>query len=210
MFISYSGLNQTKSKLNTSLDFIMMTKALNKNDFSNDLKVISSMKLSQPLNYAGITLTSGFVANRRSSSEGGYRFDGYIEYLQVIPQRIMIQDSIEGKINGFNFGVTLGGIDLLKSKKFDLITCFGFNTGRVWINGTDIVKQKNPYFAPMIAIITRVCIGRISIQMRCAYDYDISNKNWKRKGFSDSELMELKKFSYQGLNMSMGIGYVLK
>jgi hypothetical protein len=209
-FISQLGLSQTKSRLNSSLDFIMMTKALNNNDLSNDLKDISSMRLSQPLNCVGLTITSGFIANRMSSYEGGYNFDGYIEYLQVIPQRIMVQDSIEANINGFNFGITLGGIDLLKNKKFDLITCFGFNTGRVWLKGTDLIKQKNPYFSPMIAIVPRVCLGKISIQLRCAYDYDISNKNWKRKGFSDSELMELSKFSYQGLNMSMGIGYVFK
>ncbi len=187
-----------------------MTKALNNNDLSNDLNEISSMRLSQPLNYIGLTITSGFITNKRSSSEGGYNFDGYIEYLQVIPQQIMVLDSIEAKINGFNFGVTLGGIDLIKNKKIDLITCFGFNTGRIWLNGSDVVKQKNPYFAPMIAIVPRVCLGRVSIQLRCGYDYDISNKNWKRKGLSDSELLELKKFSYQGLNMSMGIGYVFK
>lgn len=204
LFISHFGLNQADSKLNTSLDLISMTKALNRNYLSNDLKEISSLKLSRPLNYIGITTTSGFISNRR------YRYDGYFEYLQVIPQKITILDSIEAKINGFNFGFTLGGIDLLKNKKIDLIACAGFNTGRIWLNGEDVIKQKNPYFAPMIAIVPRVCLGRVSIQLRCAYDYDISNKNWKRKGFSDEDLLKLNKFYYQGLNLSMGIGYVLK
>lgn len=209
LLLSYSAFTQSEPRLKTSFDLIMMTKALNNNDFFHDLKEISSMKISQPLNYLGLSITSSFKVNRRSSFEGGYDFDGYLEYLHVIPQRITIQDSIEGKINGFNVGMTLAGIDLIKKERFDLITSVGFNTGRVWMNGADDIKQKNPYFTPMVVVVPRVCIGRISIQLRCAYDFDITNKNWKRKGFSDAALLELDKFSYSGLNLSVGVGYVL-
>ncbi len=208
LLLSYSAFTQSEPRLKTSFDLIMMTKALNNNDFSTDLKEISSMKISQPLNYVGISSTSYFAIN--TFTRAFYGFIGYVEYLHVIPQRITIQDSIEGKINGFNVGITLAGIDLIKKERFDLITSVGFNTGRVWINGADDIKQKNPYFAPMVVVVPRVCIGRISLQLRCAYDFDITIKNWKRKGFSDAALLELDKFSYRGLNMSVGVGYTFK
>lgn len=207
IFFSCSVFSQSDARLKTSLDFILMSKMLNSNELSDDLNKTSPIKLFQPINYIGISLTSRILINKRSSYEGSYIYDGYIEYLQIIPTQIKVLDSLEGKVNGFNFGLTLGGIDLLKNKKIDFITCFGFNTGRIWLNGDNLIKQKNPYFAPMVTIIPRVSIGHYSFQIRASYDYDISKKGWRRKGFSKSEMLDLKKFSSQGFNMSIGIGY---
>jgi hypothetical protein len=106
--------------------------------------------------------------------------------------------------------MTLYGFDLLKNKKIDLIISYGFNTGRIWISGAEDTKQKNPYFAPMISIVPRVCIGKLSLQLKCSYDYDISSKEWKRKGLGDSEQLILNKFAHQGLNLSFGLGYVIE
>lgn len=204
IFISLSGLSQSKERLKTSLDLVMMTKTLNNADFSKDLKTFSSFKLTQPLNYSGIAFTSGFMVNRK------FKTDGYFEFLKIIPQQIRLFDSIPGKINGYQFGMTVFGFDLLKNEKIDLISSFGFNTGRIWINGNEEIKQKNPYFAPMISIVPRVCIGKISLQLKCSYDFDVSNKNWKRKGLGDSEQLVLNKFAYQGLNLYFGLGYVIE
>ena len=60
LLLSYSGFTQSEAKSKTSFDLIMMTKALNNNDFSDNLKEISSMNIPQPLNYVGISFTSDF------------------------------------------------------------------------------------------------------------------------------------------------------
>ena len=210
LFLTHISLAQTEYHTKTSVDFIMMSKLLNNGKLSDNLNTISSLQIGNPINYIGVSLTSGFIVNKRRHEEGGYPLNGYFEYLQIIPQRINVQDSTEMKINGFNVGITIVGFDLLKSEKYDLITCFGFNTGRIWLNGNEHFKQKNPYFSPMIAIIPRLAIGKISVQLRCSYDYDISNKNWKRKGRGEAELASLNKFNYQGLNISLGLGYIFE
>lgn len=115
------------------------------------------------------------------------------------------------QINGFNVGITLFGYDFLKSEKFDLITCVGFNTGRVWLKGNDQFKQKNPYFSPVLTILPKVIFKKISIQLRCSYDYDITNKNWKRKGFSKTELLSLDKKTIKVLtSLLLLVMYLIK
>ncbi len=210
LLVTHVSLAQKDDHTKTSVDFILMSKVLNNPKFSDDLNTSSSFQFGKPINYIGISLTSGFIVNERSRTDGGYPLNGYFEYLQIIPQQMHVNDSVEMQINGFNLGITLLGFDLLRNEKYDLITCIGFNTGRVWLKDNDQFKQKNPYFSPMIAIIPRLIIGKISLQLRCSYDYDISNKNWKRKGQSTTELLTLNKFSYQGLNFSFGLGYIIE
>ncbi len=209
LFFTQVTLAQKEYHTKTSIDFILMSKALNNPSFSKSLNSTTSFQFAKPINYVGIALTSGFIVNKRRETEGGYPLNGYFEYLQVIPQKVTVHDSIEVKVKGFNVGITLIGFDLLQSEKFDLIACFGFNTGRIWLNGNDRFKQKNPYFSPVLTLIPRLTIGKIALQLRCSYDYDVSNKNWKRKGAGDTELLSLDKFNYQGLNVAFGMGYII-
>ena len=198
-----------KTHIKTSFDVIYTSKIFVHNDLPG-LNSTEFYNFGRGLNYIGIGFTQSLLVNRKSSLEGGYSHDGYIEYSQIIPYKILLNDSIKAKVNGFNFGMTLWGMDLFPRKKnFDIITSVGFNTGRVWLNGDDEIKQKNPYFSPMVVVIPRVIIGKLSIQLRLNYGYDISNKNWKRKGFKKGNLAKIDPFSSESFDLSIGIGYVV-
>lgn len=200
---------EVKNKgITTSWDLVFSSRILFSSNISDDLNSINSSKFGQPINYLGISSTSTLLVNRRSVSDGGYPLDGYIEYLQVLPQEIALNDSLKAKINGFNFGCVLLGKDMFrKNETFDLITAVGFNAGRFWLKGNSDLKQKNPYFSPMLVLIPRINLGKFVIKAYCSFDYDISNKNWKRKGFSKNKLTPLSKFSSGGINLSVGLGY---
>ncbi len=194
--------------MRSSFDVIAMSKVLTKNQTFNSMNTLTSWKFGQPLNYVGLSFTACFTRSPSIFEKKPFSWDGYFEYLQMIPQKITLPNGIEAKTNGFNFGWTMLGADVIKSKKVDLIVCGGFNTGRIWLQGSDAVRQKNPYFAPMITLIPRLVLGKFAVQLRGSFDYDITKSYWKRKGFRDAELQPLPNFKSTGCNVSVGLGYV--
>lgn len=201
-FLSLNVFSQNEFFTKSSVDLLFSTKSIKGTELSSDLNSFDNIQFGRPINYVGISLTSGLTVNRISRSEGGYPLDGHFEYLYLIPQSILIQDSLEAKIKGFNVGITLAGVDLIAS--------LGFNTGRVSLKGQPEIKQKNPYFAPFLSVTPRICLNRLSMYLRASYDYDISNKEWKRKGFKDTDIYELNSFKYHGFNLAFGLGYILQ
>lgn len=59
----------------------------------------------------------------------------------------------------------------------------------------------------MVTIIPRVVIKKLSLQLRATYEYDISNKSWKKRTFNDADLTDLPKLSSHGLSLSFAVGY---
>jgi len=200
----------TKHHVKTSFDLIYTSKMLLNSNFSSSLNTKKSFQFGAPLSYVGLSSTWILLVNKKSFFEGGFPINGYFEYTQIIPRIITVNDSLSPKINGFNVGLTVAGFDLFpRMENFDFITSLGVNTGRVWLKGDSQTRQKNPYFSPMVVIIPRIIIQKVSIQFRFSYSYDITNKNWKRKGFAKDNLMKLDSFSSESFNFSLGIGFIL-
>lgn len=192
-----------KSQKTNSLDLIATSKVLNQNTFSNKLNTFKNFIPLQPLNYIGICFSGGFKISNGTKEQNT---QGYLEFSKLMPQKLIIQDSIQANLRGFNIGIMLFGYDWVKLEKIDFTSCFGFNFGRIWLKGDDSLREKNAYFSPSFALIPRINFKKLSIHARCAYDFDVSNKNWKRKGFGNNNLIPLNPLSFQGLHFSLGFG----
>lgn len=190
-----------------SIDLVYTSKILKQNNFSSDINSFSNYNLLQPLNYVGINITSGFKITFGTREE---LTSGYLEIAKLIPQKVNIHDSIQATLHGYNLGIMIFGYDFIDKRKFDLITCLGFNLGRILIKESDDLKQKNPYLSPSLAIIPRYNSKKISIQFRFGYDFDISRKTWKSKGIQNPSSTQLNSLSFQGLNCTFGIGYLIE
>ncbi len=170
-------------------------------DFYNQLGTFGNAQIFQPLTYIGIGGYSGFSRNKKSI------YSGHIFYQQVIPQSVMISDSISGKITGFNLGFTLIGRDLFsKSERFDMLVGFGINTGRLRMYKNELIRQKNPYFAPKISLTPRVKLGKIVVSLNLDYELDISKPGWRGTIFANSNKVNISNLRQSGLTGFLTIG----
>ena len=132
-------------------------------------------------------------------------------YTQIIPQSIKINDTINSKITGFNFGFTIMGFDFFPRQKiFNTYVNLGINTGRLKLFGNDLTKEKNPYFSPKLSIQPTLTLGIIRLFLRLEYDYDISKKNWRKTYYAKANTLNLNKTSNTGLNVLACVGYIFK
>lgn len=102
------------------------------------------------------------------------------------------------------------GYDFIKSTRLDLKVCFGLNLGSVYLCGNKNTRQKNPGVAPLLVFNPRIFLGRVSIQGRIVYDYDLTNPDWKKRWFTKEPQTTIPEFRNSGLSISFGIGYQLR
>ena len=141
-------------------------------------------------------------------TRGNHSADGHIYYSHIIPSKVVVHDSIYGKVTGWNFGMTAVGRDLFFfSKRMDLVLSLGINAGQVRLYGNDLIKQKNPYFAPSIALEPKIRIGRITLVGLIEYSYDLGSSRWRETWFGPSADYPISRFVYTGYNFMLGIGY---
>ncbi len=144
-------------------------------------------------------------------TRGNLTSDGHIYYSHIIPSKVVVHDSIYGKVTGWNFGMTAVGRDLFFfSKRMDLVLSLGINAGQVRLYGNDLIKQKNPYFAPSIALEPKIRIGRITLVGLIEYAYDLGSSRWRETWFGPSADYPISRFVYSGYNIMLGIGYCPK
>lgn len=162
-----------------------------------------SLDFGKEIKMAGIDYTAYSVMTR-----GGGINDMHLSYLQFMPVKLSISDSLNFTLGGCNVSFLMFGKDLFyKSKYFDLIYGVGFNAGRYKLLRNDLsvsvetLKYTNPFFAPKITIEPRVILGSVMIGIRGEYQYDITYSGWRNKTEVFPDLPEVKKngFGIQGV-----------
>ena len=171
--------------------------------FYKQLNTLDIFKILQPVIFAGLGYNGQFDVSR------GTFYFGHIALLYVIPQDITLNNQ-KGKLTGFMFSCSLYGVDILKEKKnTNLIISVGFNTGRLRIYQNELLRQKNPFFSPMVSFLPKFTIKKITFGLNIQFDYDISSPNWRKTQFANSNKTLLDKFQQTGVTTLIFIGYAL-
>lgn len=167
------------------------------NDFDN-------YTIGEPLNYIGVGVTVIYWTNRKRY------FPGTIGFNHFIPQEVSLSDTVSGRISGFNFRYAIFGYDFFERTRWlDLIVFPGFKTGRIRLFGDSRIEQVNAYFAPCVTLAPRFNIGKISLQFRVEYEFDITRSKWRKVWFSTSPKVDLGPMKSTGLSTSVSLGWVL-
>lgn len=181
-------------------ELMIGTKQFN-STFYDQIKTIDNFKIYQPVNFVGLGLSGNIAISR------AFSYWGHIAFLYAIPQDIKI-NSQNGKLTGFMFSCSVFGIDILRKKKnADLIISVGFNTGRLRIYQNELLRQKNPFFAPMISFHPKFTIKKVSLGLNIQLDYDLSRPNWRKTYFANTNKTLLDNFKQTGLTTLFFIGY---
>lgn len=209
--LSLHGQNQAKAlTAQMTLEVQYGQKIMNKKFPNGNLNTWGNVSLATPLSFVGISYTGGFRLGSKSQSWNS-EYIGQLGYSLVIPQAIVINDTINAKITGYNFSFPLfAGVNLFPdAKHFDLLFDISAHFGRIRLFGAPAVKQKNPFFAPTISLTPRFKFKKFAFHIRCSYDYDLSNRNWKKLRLLDPPTLYMEKTQFSGMLIFVGIGKVL-
>lgn len=133
-----------------------------------------------PIQTIGLSFTVAYVRG------GKHNYGVHLSYAQIIPQTIQINDSLNGKMNGFNVSCNLIGIDITPKSSFSSIVLgAGFNAGRLRIASDAYRSQKNPFFAPALYFNPRFFIGHLAIGLRAEYQFDVTKTGWRSVNLSN-------------------------
>ncbi len=176
---------------------ILLNEALNRSvgDFQN-------ARFGQPMMYIGIGMTSVLMINRK------YSFPAQLAFSHLVPQPIELNDSISGRISGFNISVPLAGYDPFRySKTVDVLFETGFNTGRVRLFGDARLEQVNAYFAPFVSFSPRIVLGKIAVRWKLMFEFDMTRSTWRNVWFSNSPKVDLGPMKSSGFSSFVSVGW---
>ncbi len=184
-----------------SYDLIVGYKVL-KTNYYNQFNTSINPNTALPFNQIGIGLS-----NYHFAATHLFSLDFNMSYLFFIPSSITLQDSLKTNINGFNYHLSFGK-NLLKNKSPIALNIWGgFNTGRSILRGKDNLHLKNPYFSPCASFQFKAKIKHICFSTQFIYEYDVSNKNWK-KTLGNTQFYNLEKFNQTGYTILISLGYL--
>lgn len=176
---------------------ILLNEALNRNvgDFQN-------ARFGQPMMYIGIGMTSVLMINRK------YSFPAQLAFSHLVPLPIELNDSISGRISGFNISVPLAGYDPFHySKTVDMLFETGFNTGRVRLFGDAQLEQVNAYFSPFVSFSPRIVLGKIAVRWKVMFEFDVTRSTWRNVWFSNSPKVDLGPMRSSGFSSFVSVGW---
>lgn len=187
-----------------SLDILLGEKVFT-NKFMGQINSLNNFSFGKPVSYVGL----GFVGSI-NDGEGIFN-DGHITYSHILPDNIIIGNSIKCKISGFNFSLPVLGYNLFSEKyeSTDFLISLGFNTGRIRLYGNELVRQQNPYFSPKITMSPRVRISKLVLSLIVEYEYDISSGEWRKMANSNTNKIKLDNYRQSGITAFLSLGYLL-
>jgi hypothetical protein len=172
------------------------------NSFYDQLNTFDNYSYGIPIQLVGIGYSGGFEVSR------AYNFFGHWSYSQVVPQNIIINDSLSANVNGFLFSFSVFGWNLIpKSKIFNIHFNGGFNTGRLRLSKNEFLKQKNPFFSPKLTIQPKLAIGKVVLSIRADYEIDISSNSWRRTASAKGDKIPINTFNQSGATLFLSLGY---
>jgi hypothetical protein len=168
----------------------------------NDL---GSYKISKPKQKIGIQWP-----NSGMRFQGTLDYYGSIEYSYMLPVKIIMNDSLSCRLNGFNFAMDIYAFSFFEKSEVVLLKAgLGFNTGRLTLSSAEF-RQKNPFFAPQVSVYNGYTLfHRFSIGFSGSYFYDISKTSWKRTFWlAINQSTTLKPFNQSGIQINLSLGWV--
>lgn len=173
--------------------------------FNEQLNSFSNVKLNGPITFVGLCASEQFHFNPRNTIQN------HVYYSQVLPQQIIINDSLKANLSGCQIGFGIIGMQIFKGlKNANVSITLGFNTGRLKFSGNENVMLKNGFFSPKVTLKPFFRISRFFIGAILDYEYDVSNQSWKILSNASSEQLQLQKLSHSGLTVQLNAGFMLK
>ena len=176
---------------------------LTQNGFYNQINSFSSFNSNHPLFTFGIGIGDHYALGLRHA----FRI---VLFNQILPQNIVLNDSINSSIRGFIVSAGAGlSLFFRHSKHFDLHIGIGVNAGRIKIYEKDYINKVIPIVAPKLILKPTFYFSRFYASLNLEYDYDFINSKWKNIGVNKYNDVTVNSFNYTSLTTSIDFGFFL-
>lgn len=172
------------------------------NNVYKQLNTVEHTSLSTPPSLIGVGISGNDHPFGMRS-----RYSSFINYYQIIPAKILIEDSLKTTLSGFVLGGAAGMAFSNLKKTLNLNVYLGFNAGRTTLINNEYISQKNPFFSPKISIQPKVIIKRFAISLIAEAEYDVSDPAWKAKRWNQKAAHPLSPFHQTCYTGIVSIGY---
>jgi hypothetical protein len=189
-----------------TLDLYYGNRVFAKN-YYGQLNTADSMNLNGRPKIAGFGYSGYRYSVGRGRSIGLY---SQMNYYKIIPENIMIEDSLSTKLSGFVYGLGFGTGLYSADRKLSITAYLGFNTGRTTLSKNKFITQKNQFFSPKVMIQPKVIIKKLVISLIVEAEYDVSNPMWKQTRFERKDPYLLIPFHQTCFTGLVSLGWWLR
>jgi hypothetical protein len=176
--------------------------------FQKQFNAIDNFSFSKPLQTVGLNFGGHFEDNQ-NGEEGHRESSLYFSYSYILPQPVLLNDSVSCMVSGFSIGQAYGWDFLKENKNLDILLGLGANTGRTKFYRNNLARQQNFFFSPKVCLQPKIAIKKVVLTLTIEYEYDISNPNWKKAWFAKGEQIKLDRLRQNAFTTVFGIGYRL-
>lgn len=174
---------------------------LTQNGFYNQINSLNNFNANKPMFIIGIGISDNFARNR------GYIFRK-VTFNQIIPQNIIVNDTINTTIRGFIINAGAGFDLIRKSKAFHIYLGLGVNAGRIKLYQKDYINKVIPIITPKLTLQPTYFFNQFYVNLNIEYDYDFINSKWGNIGNNHFNDVTVKNLNYTSLTTTLGIGYL--
>ncbi|HTL82999.1 MAG TPA: hypothetical protein VL651_14900 [Bacteroidia bacterium] len=172
-------------------------------DLQDQLSTTKDWSFQKPVSYLSLGTYNEVDLSRIRA------FPGLITFSYLIPDRIIINDSVNEKLRGCSFKFPLTGFYFYyMDHSCAAFTC-GLESGRLKLIDEQGRKEKNNLFGPFAAVFVKLKYGRFSLAASAQYCYDLTSRGWKKTWISDAQETSLPFFRQSGVTWTAGIGISL-
>lgn len=175
---------------------------LTQNGYYNQINSFNNFNSSRPLFTFGIGLGDHYGL-------GAWHAFRKVLFNQILPQNILLNDSINATIRGFIVSAGAGLSFMRNSKHFDLHIGIGVNAGRIKLYDKGNINKEIPIVTPKLILKPTVYFSRFYTSINIEYDYDFINSKWKNVGDNKYNDLTLNNFNYTSITSTIDFGFFL-
>ena len=172
---------------------------LTQNGFYNQINSFNNFNSSRPLFTFGLGIGDHYAL-------GAWHAFRKVLFNQILPQNIILNDSINASIRGFIASAGAGLSFIRNSKHFDFHIGIGVNVGRIKLYEKDFINKVIPIVTPKLILKPTYYFNRFYVDLNVEYDYDFINSKWKNIGDNKFNDIQITNFNYTSLTTTFGIG----
>lgn len=175
---------------------------LTQNGFYNQINSFKNFNSNRPLFTFGVGIGDHYAL-------GAWQAFRKVLFNQILPQNIVLNDTINVTIRGCIASVGAGLSFIRNSKHFDLHIGIGVNAGRIKLYEKDYINKVIPIVTPKLILKPTFFFSRFYTSINIEYDYDFINSKWKNIGDNKYNDITVNNFKYTSLTTTIDFGFFL-
>lgn len=170
--------------------------------FYNQLNSFNQFSFKKPIQLVGIGITD-------HAAVGPGQAFRKIMFNTILPQNILLQDTVHATVKGFIASASAGRNIFRKSKYNDLFVGLGINVGRIRLYHHGLLDKYSLLITPKLIIKPIFFFKQFYADLTFEYDFDFNHPGWSNNGLNKLNDLSIKNFNHTSLTAALGIGCFL-